>query len=63
MAHPEALNDTPGTARTRSTSGPKPHHPRGLTPAGLHLLLTILTCGLWLPVWIVIEIVQASSKK
>jgi hypothetical protein len=33
MAHPEALNDTPGTARTRSTSGPKPHHPRGLTLA------------------------------
>lgn len=31
--------------------------------AGLHLLLTILTCGLWLPVWIIIEIVQASSKK
>jgi hypothetical protein len=31
--------------------------------AGLHLLLTLLTCGLWLPVWIVIEIVQASSKK
>ena len=32
MAHPEAINDTPGTARTRSTSGPKPHHLRGLTP-------------------------------
>jgi hypothetical protein len=31
--------------------------------AGLHLLLTLLTCGLWLPVWIIIEIVQASSKK
>ena len=31
--------------------------------AGLHLLLTIFTCGLWLPVWILIEIVQAISKR
>lgn len=31
--------------------------------AGLHLLLTLLTCGLWLPVWILIEIVQAMSKR
>ena len=31
MAHPEALTDTPGTARTWSTSSPKPHHPKGLT--------------------------------
>lgn len=31
--------------------------------AGLHLVLTILTCGLWLPVWILIEIIQAASNR
>lgn len=31
--------------------------------AGLHLLLTIFTCGLWLPIWIIIEIIQAVTKK
>ena len=30
--------------------------------SALHLLLTILTCGLWLPVWIVIEIIRAFSN-
>ena len=35
----------------------------GSSMAGLHLLLTILTCGLWLPVWILIEIIQATSRK
>jgi hypothetical protein len=34
----------------------------GGSNAGLHLVLTILTCGLWLPVWILIEIVRAVSK-
>jgi hypothetical protein len=28
------------------------------TNHGLHLLLTILTCGLWLPVWIIMVIVN-----
>lgn len=28
------------------------------TNHGLHLLLTILTCGLWLPVWIIMIIVN-----
>ena len=30
---------------------------------GLHLVLTIFTCGLWLPVWVIIEIVQAGSRR
>lgn len=30
---------------------------------GLHLVLTILTCGLWLPVWLIIEIIQAGSRR
>jgi len=30
--------------------------------AGIHLLLTIFTCGLWLPIWILIEIIQASNR-
>ncbi len=28
----------------------------------LHLILTILTCGLWLPFWILIEIIKAISR-
>jgi len=28
------------------------------TNHGLHLLLTILTCGLWLPIWIIMVIVN-----
>jgi len=31
--------------------------------AGLHLLLTFLTCGLWLPVWLLIEILQAAGDR
>ena len=29
---------------------------------GLHIVLTLLTCGLWLPVWLLIEIVRAVSR-
>ena len=29
---------------------------------GLHLVLTLLTCGLWLPVWLLIEVIRAISK-
>lgn len=28
-----------------------------------HLLMTLFTCGLWLPVWIVMEIVSASKGR
>jgi hypothetical protein len=30
------------------------------TSHGLHLILTIVTCGLWLPVWIIMTIVNSS---
>jgi hypothetical protein len=30
---------------------------------GLHLVLTICTCGLWLPIWVIIEIIQAGSRR
>lgn len=30
------------------------------TSHGLHLVLTILTCGAWLPVWIIVAIVNGS---
>lgn len=30
----------------------------GGTNHGLHLVLTLLTCGMWLPVWIIIVIVN-----
>jgi hypothetical protein len=29
---------------------------------GLHLVLTILTCGMWLPVWILVAIVDSGSS-
>jgi hypothetical protein len=29
----------------------------------LHLLLTLVTCGLWIPVWILVAIVNAFSEK
>ncbi len=34
----------------------------GGSDAVLHLLLTIFTCGLWLPIWILIELVKAISR-
>lgn len=34
----------------------------GGSSAGLHLVLTILTCGAWLPVWIIIEIIRAITR-
>lgn len=33
-----------------------PHH-------GLHLILTILSCGLWAPVWILVWVVDAMGRK
>ncbi len=30
--------------------------------AGMHLILTIFTCGMWLPIWILIEIIRAVSR-
>jgi hypothetical protein len=29
---------------------------------GLHIVLTLLTCGAWLPVWLIIELIRALSK-
>ena len=29
---------------------------------GLHIVLTILTCGAWLPIWLLIEIIRAVSR-
>lgn len=34
----------------------------GGSDTALHLILTLLTCGLWLPIWIVIEIIKAVSR-
>ena len=28
-----------------------------------HLIMTLITCGLWLPVWLVIAIVQGMTKR
>lgn len=29
---------------------------------GLHVVLTILTCGAWLPIWLLIEIIKAIAR-
>jgi hypothetical protein len=29
---------------------------------GVHLILTILTCGAWIPIWIIIEIIKAIAR-
>jgi len=28
----------------------------------LHIILTIFTCGLWLPFWLLIEIIRAIAR-
>lgn len=28
----------------------------------LHLILTILTCGLWIPVWVIMTIVDVATR-
>ena len=28
-----------------------------------HLVMTVITCGLWLPVWLVTAIIQAVTKR
>jgi hypothetical protein len=30
---------------------------------GLHLVLTLLTCGMWAPIWIILWVVDATSRK
>ncbi|WP_067464013.1 hypothetical protein [Nocardia amamiensis] len=30
---------------------------------GLHLVLTLLTCGMWAPIWIILWVVDAVSRK
>jgi hypothetical protein len=34
----------------------------GGSDAGVHLILTILTCGAWIPIWILIEIIKSVSR-
>ena len=34
----------------------------GGSDVALHLILTVLTCGLWLPVWLLIELIKAISR-
>ncbi|MFT9523845.1 DUF2510 domain-containing protein [Mycobacteroides abscessus subsp. abscessus] len=29
----------------------------------LHLILTLLTCGLWAPIWIILAIVDVATRK
>lgn len=34
----------------------------GGSDVALHLILTILTCGLWLPIWLLIEVIKAICR-
>jgi hypothetical protein len=34
----------------------------GDSMVALHIVLTILTCGAWLPIWLLIEIIKAVSR-
>ncbi|WP_410876372.1 hypothetical protein [Nocardia sp. A7] len=29
---------------------------------GLHLVLTLATCGLWLPIWIIVAVLDAMKR-
>jgi len=28
-----------------------------------NMMLTLITCGIWLPIWIITEIIQAATRK
>ncbi|MCV7031061.1 DUF2510 domain-containing protein [Mycobacterium sherrisii] len=34
----------------------------GDSMVALHIVLTILTCGLWLPFWLLIELIKAITR-
>ena len=35
----------------------------GSSLVGLHIVLTLITCGAWLPIWLLIEIIGAATRK
>lgn len=61
--HPQSNQQQPIFVQQNVVAPPVVVNSGSSSMAGLHLLLTIFTCGLWLPVWILIEIVQAASRR
>lgn len=49
------VNNTNTVAPTPVYFSTGPNH-------ALHLILTLLTCGMWLPVWIIVSIVNSASR-
>ena len=47
----------PATPRKAVAYVPHQTHPL------FHLVMTVITCGLWLPVWLVVAIVQSITKR
>ncbi|MGW5309841.1 hypothetical protein ACWEQ0_08185 [Nocardia thailandica] len=52
----------PTISITQNNTGGAPIIVRRGTNHGLHLVLTLLTCGLWLPVWIILAIFEAMNR-
>lgn len=46
---------------TNTVATPAPVYFNAGPNHALHLILTLLTCGIWLPVWIIVSIVDAAS--
>jgi hypothetical protein len=47
---------------TNTVATPAPVYVKTGPNHALHLILTLLTCGMWLPVWIIVSIVHAASQ-
>jgi hypothetical protein len=54
-----AASPTPVTQAPRKAVTWQPNH----TSHTFHLLMTLFTCGLWLPVWIVVSIINGVTKR
>lgn len=54
---PASMGSSSPTPAYAVTTGPRPFN------HGLHLVLTVCTCGLWLPFWILLALGHASKRK
>lgn len=62
--HPMPIYNAPSAAASSSAAvtviGGGYHRPFNHT---LHLILTLLTCGLWLPVWVLLYLLHAADRR
>jgi len=47
---------------TNTVATPAPVYFNASPSHALHLILTLLTCGMWLPIWIIVSIANAASR-